>query len=190
MQLSDSKFAKTFKDKYPVVTAQVNDCEKLNIPLAQTIKNVGDVQNHNTNVKADMTYHQMWHEKYPGHENFRTVCSLAIQLAMEHCPEKMRPIFKPVVTECWGAIYRQNEFTRPHDHWPAIWSFCYYVQASKNCSPIVFPGAKLSIKPKNGMMILFPGWVEHYVPKQKTSSERIMIAGNMGQKLNLSDNLD
>ncbi len=40
------------------------------------------------------------------------------------------------------------------------------------------------------MMIMFPGWVEHYVPKQKTSSERIMIAGNMGQELNLSDNLD
>ena len=37
---------------------------RMNIPLAQTTKSVGDVRNHNTNVKADMTIIRVA-EKYP-----------------------------------------------------------------------------------------------------------------------------
>ena len=187
MRLADSKFAVKFRDKYPIITATINDHEQLNPLLEAGIREVGDQQNRNTNVKADMTHHQMWRDKYPAHEQFQVVCQMAGQLAIQHCPEKVRPFFRPAVTEVWGAVYRKGEYTRAHDHWPAIWSFSYYVNVCSKCAPIVFPGADLTVKPQNGMFVLFPGWIEHKVPKQKCDHDRVMIAGNMGQDLDLTD---
>ena len=37
-----------------------------------------------------------------------------------------------------------------------------------------------SLKPKPGHLILFPGWVKHYVPEQQCDHERIILAGNLG----------
>lgn len=185
MRLADHKSAKRFNDKYPVITAEISNSERLNPALERTIRQIGDVQARTTNVKADMTHHQMWRDEYLGHEEFQTICKTALNLAFKNSPEKMQPFFKPCITECWGALYKRGDYTKPHDHWPAIWSFCYYVNVSKTCSPLVFPGAKLSIKPKIGLMVLFPGWVEHAVPKQKNDFERIMIAGNISQDLDI-----
>ena len=107
---------------------------------------------------------------------------------MEHYPEKMRPVFKPVVTECWGAVYRENEFTRPHDHWPAIWSFVIMCRHQK-LPPIVFPGQNYQLNPKRHDDSI--SWLGRTLcSKTENPSERIMIAGNMSQQLNLSDNLD
>lgn len=187
MRLAENSFARNFKDKYPVITADVSNSEQLNPLLEKIIRDTGDVQNHATNVKADMTHHQMWREDYVGHEQFQIICGVALELALKNAPAKMQPFFKPCITECWGALYKKGDFTRPHDHWPAIWSFSYYVSVSNACSPIVFPGAKLSIKPKNGLMVMFPGWIEHAVPRQKCDFERVMIAGNISQDLDLYD---
>ena len=182
MPLSDNKYAKVFSEKLPIITAQVPNWKQLNPLLEEGIRAVGDKQNHNSNVKADMTDWKMWEPHQPAHEEFEKICRFAMKLATENAPETARPFFVPVVTECWGAIYRPGEFTRLHDHWPAIWSFTYYVNISESCSPIVFPDAKIAIKPKNGQMCMFPGWVSHRVPKQTSDQERIMVAGNITQK--------
>lgn len=187
MRLAENKSARKFLDKYPIITANVTNSEKINPILEKTIRHIGDTQNRKTNVKADMTHHQMWRDEYFGHEEFQIICKVALQLAFKNAPEKMQPFFKPCITECWGALYKKGDFTRSHDHWPAIWSFCYYVNVSKTCAPLRFPGAELSIKPKNGLMILFPGWIEHSVPKQKNDHHRIMVAGNISQDLNLHE---
>lgn len=183
MRLSDSKHAKVFHDKFPVITSQVDGWEELNPKLEQAIRSVGDKYQHTTNVKADMTDFRMWENDQPGSSYFQQVCAHAIKLSLANAPEQAKQHFAPVVSECWGAIYRKNEFAILHDHWPATWSFTYYVNVTDSCSPILFPDAKYSLKPKNGLMVMFPGWIAHKVPRQKSDHERVMVAGNIVQKL-------
>lgn len=182
MRLSDNKYAKKFSDKFPIITSRLPDWQNINPPLEQGIRLSGDKQNHSTNVKADMTDFQMWEQDKPAYQQFQILCQYAVDLAFANAPEQSKPHFKPVITEIWGAVYKKGEHTNLHDHWPATWSFTYYVNVSDNCSPIVFPDARISLKPKNGMMCMFPGWVGHRVPKQSCDHERVMVAGNISHK--------
>ena len=82
-----------------------------------------------------------------------------------------------------SAIYKTGESTDPHAHWPSLWSFVYCVDACPKCSPLVFPGAGRAIKPNTGLIIIFPGDVSHYVPKQECEHNRVIISGNITIKL-------
>ena len=85
--------------------------------------------------------------------------------------------------DCWGAIYKKGEYTKPHEHWPQIWSWVYNVECCEKCSPLIFPDHDIkeySLIPKKGNLTLFPGWIKHYVPEQKCDHDRIIIAGNLG----------
>ena len=180
-RLSDHPKAVGFKDKFPVITQQIPDWQTLNPILADGIRQCGDKQNHSTNVKADMTDFRMWEPNQPAHQQFQIICRYALELSVASSPPQAQPHFKPSISDCWGAVYHKDEYTLQHDHWPAVWSWCYYVSVTDQCAPIVFPHAKLSIQPRNGMMVMFPGWVAHYVPKQACDHDRIMIAGNIIQ---------
>jgi hypothetical protein len=83
------------------------------------------------------------------------------------------------VTDCWGAVYQKGDSCKPHAHHPAIWSFVYYVQATPDDAPLVFPTSGNAIFPNPGLIAVFPGWVTHEVPLQKNDAERIVIAGNL-----------
>jgi hypothetical protein len=50
----------------------------------------------------------------------------------------------------------------------------------KGASPLVFAEADLSIHPKEGELIVFPGIVKHSVPPCECEEKRIMIASNVG----------
>ena len=82
--------------------------------------------------------------------------------------------------DCWGAIYNESDFTKPHTHGPALWSWVYYIQVPNNAPPLVFPQAKFKVYPKPDEIILFPGHVTHEVPKAVAmTGERIVLAGNI-----------
>ena len=83
------------------------------------------------------------------------------------------------ITDCWGAVYKKGESCNPHAHHPAIWSFVYYVDATPEDAPLVFPTSGNAIYPNSGLMIVFPGWVTHSVPPQVNEKERVVIAGNL-----------
>ena len=74
--------------------------------------------------------------------------------------------------ETWGAIYTKGQYADKHTHWPAIWSWVYNVECCNDCAPLEFNDANISIKPKIGNFILFPGWVTHSVPKQQCNHEK------------------
>ena len=59
--------------------------------------------------------------------------------------------------DCWGAIYNQHDFTKPHTHGPALWSWCYYIQVPNNAPPLYFREAKLEVYPKPDEIVIFPG---------------------------------
>lgn len=182
MRLSDNDFAKKFTDKYPVITVMIPDWETINPLLEEGIRAMGDQWQHKTNVKASMTDFKMWEEGKPAYEHFQNLAQYAGNLALQNAPKEAQPHFQPVVTEIWGAVYKKDEYTIVHDHWPAVWSFTYYVNVSPDCAPLVFPDGNITVKPKNGMMCMFPGWIAHKVPRQKSDHERVMVAGNICHK--------
>ena len=179
VRLSDNRYAVEFKDKFPIITKPIPGWEEINPLLEKGIRSAGDKQKRSTNVKADMTDTRMWEPNQPAHEQFNIICKHALELGLANSPPQSVKHLRLAVTDCWGVVYRKDEFTLQHDHWPALWSFGYYINVSPDCAPIVFPDANHAVQPKNGMMCMFPGWVSHYVPKQQSNQDRVMLAGNI-----------
>ncbi len=60
----------------------------------------------------------------------------------------------------------------------------------ENCAPLVLDGMVTQFGrmgnhfyPSDGDMIMFPGWVNHSVPKHESSSDRVVVAGNLSWSL-------
>jgi hypothetical protein len=80
------------------------------------------------------------------------------------------------VTDCWGAIYEESDYTIPHSHFPSDFSAVVYLEAEENCAPIIFAN-KLVVQPKPRMLVMFPGMLLHSVPK--TQGRRVVLVMNM-----------
>jgi hypothetical protein len=171
-QLRTNPFSTPFDVKFPVVQKDCSN-EELQKRLAETCRDIGDVQKSTTNVKGSMTDWYM-QESNP---DFMEVCRIVIDIAYENSPRQGVPLMP---YDCWGAIYSKGDYTKTHEHWPMIWSWVYNVECCEQCSPLIFDDSSHSIQPKSGNMILFPGWIRHSVPKQECDHDRIVLAGNLG----------
>tara|TARA_B100001105_G_C22365040_1_gene432235 strand:- start:815 stop:1504 length:690 start_codon:yes stop_codon:yes gene_type:complete len=176
-QLRTNPQSVSFQVKYPVVQKDYSN-EELQKRLAQTCRDIGDIQKSSTNVQASMTGWYM-HET---NSDFMEVCRMAIELAYDNSPRQGVPLMP---YDCWGAIYSKGNYTKTHEHWPQIWSWVYNVECCEKCSPLAFNDSlrydsSHSIFPKSGNMILFPGWIRHSVPEHQCDHDRIILAGNLG----------
>ena len=177
-----SSLSHQFSEKFPIITLDlseiasklIEDYQKLTVNenLERQILEYGDKQQRKTNVKAHMTD---WFMQDSSQE-FQWVCNRAIDLAAKNNPHQV----DMMAYDCWGAIYREGDRTIMHNHWPHLWSFVYYVNCPAGSAPLVFDKevSKYSVEPKTGLMVMFPGWVNHSVPKHE-GKERIMVAGNL-----------
>ena len=172
-QLRTNPFSIPFDMKFPVIQ---KDCSaaQLQKRLADTCRDIGDVQQNQTNVQASMTDWYM-HET---NSDFMQVCEIAIQLAYDNSPSMAIVSLMPY--DCWGAIYTKGNYTKSHEHWPQIWSWVYNIECCENCAPLIFEDASYQIAPIKGNMVLFPGWIRHQVSEQQCDHERIILAGNLG----------
>ncbi len=102
-------------------------------------------------------------------------------------------------TNMWGSILRYGSIHPPHNHSNNLLSGVWFLQTSKNSSPLQFfdprPQANvlflknepnwynstmISFIVKNGMGLIFPSWMWHWVPQMKVrGDERISIAWNI-----------
>ena len=174
-QLRTNPSSIDFDVKFPVVQKNYSN-KDLQHRLAQTCRNIGDVQKSSTNVQASMTGWYM-HET---DSDFMEVCRMAMDFAYENSPRQGVP-FMPY--DCWGAIYSKGNYTKTHEHWPQIWSWVYNVECCEQCAPLIFndaPQGAHYVYPKSGNMILFPGWIRHSVPEHQCDHDRIILAGNLG----------
>ena len=194
--LDRNKSSREFQERYPVI--QKNFLEvtgkknwnpvdsvlnyTLNDRLERQIREIGDQQFRKTNVKAHMT---SWFLQESSDE-FKWISNQAIELAKENNPHDIDMF----VYDCWGAIYNEGNYTIRHNHWPHLWSFVYYVRCPENCAPLVLDGMVTQFGrmgnhfyPSDGDMIMFPGWVNHSVPKHESSEDRIVVAGNLSWSL-------
>jgi hypothetical protein len=180
-----------FKVKWPVYDVNLLGTKKIdtntNSRLIQKILAYPDVMKHQTNVKANMTDWRM-HMK---DDDFGKLASTVETIAMNmrygsthvdgdtHTVKNKGQSPRLMTDECWGASYGKGELTKNHNHWPALWSWCYYLQVPKGSSPLVFSEAGIMFEPKVGDLVIFDGQAEHSVPPCECEEKRVMIAGNI-----------
>ena len=103
------------------------------------------------------------------------------------------------ITGMWAVINKKNSSNAMHIHSNNYISAAYYVKAPVNCGDIVFYDPRfaatyrypkisktnklnsniVSFQPKEGMLVLFPSYLQHSVNVNKTDEERIVISFNI-----------
>jgi len=110
------------------------------------------------------------------------------------------PPFRLALT-AWAMVMGPGHYTTLHDHAEATWSSAYYVQAGdpapyempaagtlafvdpRRATPSVrgidlFPSA-FEVTPRTGRLVIFPGYLQHYVHPYLGRRPRISIAANV-----------
>lgn len=145
---------------------------------------IGDEMEKKTNVQADMSNYNLHRSENTFHpllkkivENVKLNFPIKGLVNLEYI-EKENNDF--IVQNFWSALYRGMEYTVRHNHLGSYIAFCYYLQVDKFSSPLNFDDLNLEIKPQNNMLVVFPAYLNHSVPKQKKEGEdRIILAGNI-----------
>jgi hypothetical protein len=153
------------------------DEPEMNKDLIKVINKYGDRQNHKTNVKAQMTEWKMWHE--PG---FKKLAHYIIKASHVASTKTYNTAIEPVISNMWGMKYKSEEKAVAHDHWPAVWSCAYYVNAPKGAPGLFFPemgeqGGERQIE--EGLLILFQGHIKHAVRPVKFKGYRYVVSANI-----------
>ncbi len=131
-----------------------------------------------SSVKA--TYMSPW-KSHLLNDDLRDVCE-QIRAESEHaCQQHLNVNLKDlgaklIVTDCWCVDYAENDFTVPHHHFPTTLSAVLYLSVEKDSAPIYF-GGTVSVQPKSGALVIFPGILVHSVPPNK--SPRKVLAMNL-----------
>lgn len=117
------------------------------------------------------------------------------------CLNEMSPGFKfSYSMNAWANINLPGSYNSPHIHAPALLSVVYYLKVPENSGAIYFrdprAGAVLSgfrgaknncppncsadakIMPREGLVLVFPAWLEHGVEDHHGIGTRISIAAN------------
>ena len=149
----------------------------------QIIKHIdkGDKINHKSNVKADMTEWTMQSET-----GFKKLAEIILDMAAKGSKERYNRVIKPVISDMWGMRYKSGEQAIMHDHWPSIWSFVYYLNAPEGAPGLFFSemGPQGGFrKLESGLLIMFPGYVQHGVQPQEFKGYRYVVSANVSEKL-------
>lgn len=103
------------------------------------------------------------------------------------------------ITNMWAIINEKGAFNQKHHHGNSDISAAYYVSAFENCGDIVFYDPRPapvfnhpisskpnilnatvnSIKPEEGLLVLFPSYLEHSVNQNLSDKQRIVISFNI-----------
>jgi len=161
--------------------SKIND-PKMDKQIKKVIDKQGDRQDHKTNVKAQMTEWRMQHE-----QGFKQLADIAINIAKKVSLNKYNRDVNFKLTNLWGMKYKSEEVAMAHDHWPALWSFAYYLNAPKDAPGLFFPdmgeqGGERKLEP--GLLIMFEGHIKHAVRQAKYKGYRYVVSGNLHEVLN------
>ena len=108
------------------------------------------------------------------------------------------------INSLWAIINEEGAFNQRHHHGNSDLSAAYYLSAYDNCGDIVFydprpaplykhPISKSpnklnasvnSVKPEEGLLVLFPSYLEHAVNPNYSNEKRIVISFNINLEKN------
>lgn len=103
--------------------------------------------------------------------------------------------------QAWAMVMRHGDHALVHDHVEAHFSVAYYPDAGDadlemfpDSGKLTFvdprrggtmiPGVELfpsqfAIQPRNGMLVVFPGWLQHFVQPYRGGKPRVSISCNV-----------
>ena len=122
----------------------------------------------------------------------RNVAALAAEVGVTQVPP-----FRYGVT-AWAMILRDGHYVITHDHGDVHWSVAYYVDAGDDAPApsgrlafldprrsgrtipevTLFP-TTFDIAPRTSALVIFPGWLQHYVHAYRGQRPRICISCNL-----------
>jgi uncharacterized protein (TIGR02466 family) len=105
----------------------------------------------------------------------------------------------------WAMVMRDGDYTILHDHADSHWSTAYYVDAgdadadahpasgllafvdprragSAIAGVDLFPST-FTVRPRTGSLVVFPGWLQHYVHPYRGARPRICVSANLHMDL-------
>lgn len=103
------------------------------------------------------------------------------------------------ITGCWANMSPRGDGHKPHTHPNNYFSGVYYVQTQEGANRITFDdprpqtniicpvtteatdenAGQIHVNVHEGMMVLFPSWLQHHVPPNESDRMRISIAFNV-----------
>ena len=103
------------------------------------------------------------------------------------------------ISECWANLNLEGDAHPRHNHPNSILSGVYYARAPKSCGDITFydprpqatiihPAAKETttynahrhvVQPREGLLIVFPSWLEHGVDPNASGADRLSFSFNV-----------
>ena len=106
---------------------------------------------------------------------------------------KIKPGPKKIDLQMWANINGKGNWNSLHDHVGAEISGIYYIKVPKNSGDVVFRDPRaitiseqsgeqpkwMVSQPNEGVMMLFPGYLEHMVKPNQSDESRISIAFNL-----------
>ena len=82
------------------------------------------------------------------------------------------------IDSSWMERYNRGDYTQQHDHMPMFAAFVYFIKCPRGSSPLVFPTSGKRIKAEEGKVVIFPGYMQHEVPKNRCD-DRIVLSANI-----------
>jgi len=150
--------------------------KELKNEIYNTLLNYEDKQNHETNVKATMTE---WAIESPEIKKLKEY----IINALKDLPNRLKwgraGDFK--FRNVWANIYRFGDHTISHNHVPEDLTMVYFVTSNKEDTPLIMDDSETKIYPKEGLIVLFPGYLSHSVPEHMFNHERMTISGDINR---------
>ena len=167
----------TTNQNHLIYTSIIDD-EEMNHQIISVIDDMGDVQKNTTNVKAQMTEWKMADK--PG---FIKLSWFFREIVKEISFNDHKRTYGLRIKDMWGMKYKSKDYANCHDHWPALWSMSYYISPPENGPSLIFPdtivdGNVYSVKPKNGLMCIFPAYIKHEVEKKEFDGYRYVVSAN------------
>ena len=157
-----------------IYTSQL-DNDNMDSNIIESIEKTGDQQNQSTNVKAQMTYWRM--QKSLGFSELKLIIDKVIEQIFIERSNYRKHLGTPFLRDMWGVKYKENNFAKKHNHWPAIFSFVYYPSDCLNTN-LYFEEIDLRIETKKGLLIIFDSFLHHQVETINEDVIRYSVAGN------------
>jgi len=140
------------------------------------------------NPISNKSFVEAWHSDYYLHHYTNDFDDL-IKIVENRVYKSLNQQYlrKVECVESWAIIYKYGNYVDRHKHSDQQYAAVYYAKAEKNAEPLQFDNY-LTIVPKTGMLVCFPGWLYHSVPKITNDEERICISFNLNCIMTLQNN--
>lgn len=185
----------------PLTVFELENVENLN---SQLLAEIGVLR---ANLPGlDRSNWRGWHSEDDFFERTESGCKALrthILEAVQICTKNVSPDFDfsryGIQAEGWMNVLGRGGLNTPHDHPAWVWSGCYYVSVPDgdqelsgnieffdtrtNVRTLTVEGAacftsKFTMKPRAGMLLMFPSYLRHWVYPNESEQDRVTIAFN------------